>query len=341
MPQQIFGRFDGKRNSGCRLRQMIIDGLLHVSFENEHIRFLICVDKGCDIVEFVHKPSDTEMLFQMPAGLPKPTDRFSSPLEEGVFRDLFTGGWYVMIPNGPEPCMHRNVRYGFHGEATQAAWACVPIVDRRDLIVVDFHVRLRRTPLLVERRISLAADSGTFTINEAVTNEAGHATEILWGHHPTFGETLLAGPIAIDMPIDAVISDGPHLKNELCGTISHEAKISDFHRIQIDGAGWMAIRNIDRKVGVALRWDETLFPMAGVWRMLEGADDYPWWRNKRMLAIEPACDLPSLAKAAERGTAICLAPGERKETKIEATAFTSTLPVQAVDWGGKLDFSLT
>ncbi|MGK6319627.1 hypothetical protein [Sphingomonas sp. DT-204] len=56
-----------------------------------------------------------------------------------------------------------------------------------------------------------------------------------------------------------------------------------------------------------------------------------------MLALEPCCDLPSVAEAAARGTAITLGPGERRATRIEATLFAAgDRPVRDVAWGGAL-----
>ena len=89
---------------------------------------------------------------------------------------------------------------------------------------------------------------------------------------------------------------------------------------------------------MALRWDETLFPVLGLWRMLGGEGDYPWYGARRMIALEPACDLPSLAEAAARGTAIRLAPGVTVSTALETTLFAPGGRVRDVGWGGGIEF---
>jgi hypothetical protein len=52
------------------------------------------------------------------------------------------------------------------------------------------------------------------------------------------------------------------------------------------------------------------------------------------MALEPACDLPSLAGAAARGTAIRLEPGAPVTTRFEATVFTGVAEVRAVGKDG-------
>lgn len=63
---------------------------------------------------------------------------------------------------------------------------------------------------------------------------------------------------------------------------------------------------------------------------------HPWYARLRLIALEPVCDLPSVAQAAGRGTAIQLAPGATRQTRIEATTFIPAAPVSAVAWGGQI-----
>ncbi len=336
-------RFGQHRNHGCRLREIVWRGRRCVSIENETVRMLICADKGADILELTHKPTDTEMLHQAPAGLSPPQDSLSSPLGVGAFRDLFPGGWYLMLPNGPVPCRHRGAEHGQHGEATFLAWNIVIEEDRAERVAVTLHTRLRRTPLSVERRFTIERGSGTVRLDERVTSEAAHPIEILWGQHPTFGAPLIEAGTRIDLPAGATwamqgesrhsgtwpASDGA--ANALGRVPDDAIDLHDFTRVDDLSAGWFAVSNDRRGAGVALRWDEKMFPMLGLWRMLGGEGDYPWYGARRMIALEPACDLPSLAEAAARGTAIVLAPGETAAARWDITLFTP-------GWGGAIRF---
>jgi hypothetical protein len=326
-------RFGPHRNSGCRLRDYVWRGRRCVSLENETLRAVLCLDKGGDILELLHKPSDTEMLHQAPAGVTRPGDAHSSPLAAGAFRDEFPGGWYVMLPNGPVPCRHRGADYGQHGEATFLGWDVAIDMDRADRVSILMHTRLRRTPLLVERRVTLEQGRGTLVLEEQITSEAAHPIEVLWGHHPTFGAPLIEAGTRIDLPA------GADLASALGVIPDDDVTLHDFTRFDAMADGWFALSNDRRGAGVALRWDEELFPTLGLWRMLGGEGDYPWYGARRMVALEPACDLPSLAEAVARGTAIVLAPGQTIATRIEATLFTPAGTVCGVAWGGDIAFA--
>jgi len=324
-------RFGPHRNSGCRIRDYVWRGRRCVSLENETVRTVICADKGGDILELLHKPTDTEMLHQAPASVARPGDGRSSALAVGSFRDAFAGGWYLMLPNGPTPCDHRGAEYGQHGEATFLGWDVAIDMDRPDRVSVLMHTRLRRTPLAIERRFTLETGCPTLAIDESVTSEAGHDVEILWGHHPTFGAPLIEAGVRIDLPASA------GLQPALGMVPDDDVSLHDFTRFDAL-QGWFAISNDRRGAGVAMRWDETLFPVLGLWRMLGGEGNYPWYGARRMIALEPACDLPSLAEAAARGTAISMSPGQTIATRIEATLFEPAGVVRGVGWDGEIDF---
>lgn len=343
------------RNSGCRIRDYVWRGRRCVSLENEVLRIVLCPDKGCDILEFTHKPTDTELLHQAPAGLPGPFDPALTALPAGPFRDLFPGGWYLMLPNGPGPCHHGGADHGHHGEATFLAWDVCVQADQPERCVVDFSVRLRRTPVSVHRRITLERGSGCVSLREALTSEAGETLDLLWGHHPTFAAPLIEAGARIDLPQcrattgelppDSVLrphasADWPMFPGSDGGTADlsqapEEAlRTHDFVRLDEFAAGWFAIRNPARAVGVAWRWDEALFPVLGYWRLWGGGAGYPWYSNRRVLALEPASALPSLAQAAASGQAIRLAPGQTINTRMEATLFIPAGRVEHVNWGG-------
>ncbi len=310
------------------MRDYVWRGRRCISLENEVVRVVICADKGGDILELLHKPTDTEMLHQAPAGVSRPGDRASSALAVGAFRDEFAGGWYMMLPNGPTPCSHRGAEYGQHGEATFLSWDVACDEDRPERVAITLHTRLRRTPLAVERRFLLDADQPTLVLEESVTSEAAHPIEILWGHHPTLGAPLIEAGTRIDLPPSARAAPA------LLTVPDDSVTLHDFTRFDALAEGWFAVSNPRRGAGIALRWDERLFPTLGLWRMLGGEGDYPWYGARRMIALEPACDLPSLSEAAARGTAITLAPGQTVTTRLEATLFTPSGRVQGVAWGG-------
>lgn len=291
------------RNHGCRGRDFVWQGFRCLSLENETLRVVLCPDKGCDILELTHKPSDTELLYQAPHGLGSPFDRHA-PAAGGPFRDRFAGGWFLMLPNGPEPCAYKGADFGHHGEASQLAWSGGLTDDRPERIEAVLQVRLRRMPLWVERRISLARGSGQLMIEETIGNEGGETLDLLWGHHPCLGEPFLEPGCTINLPDGRQVPVG-------------EAA-SDFQTCDA-GVGRVAIDNPRLGLEFALEWDAALFPVMGLWRAWDAGTGYPNYRGRRIIAVEPAVDFPSLSQAAERGMALRLMPGERRATRLTAT----------------------
>ena len=62
-----------ERNHGCRVSDAwTFRGLKTAVIENELLRVVVLIDKGADIYQFVHKPSDTDFLWRSPWGVRDP-----------------------------------------------------------------------------------------------------------------------------------------------------------------------------------------------------------------------------------------------------------------------------
>ena len=78
-----------ERNHGCRVSDAwTFRGLKTAVIENELLRIVVLIDKGADIYQFVHKPSDTDFLWRSPWGCPRP-DRAHA--DYGVWRRSVDG----------------------------------------------------------------------------------------------------------------------------------------------------------------------------------------------------------------------------------------------------------
>jgi hypothetical protein len=347
-----------ERNYGCRLREFIFRGHRCITLENEKIRVLVAADKGTDILEFLWKPSDVDVLWHSPTGLRHVVVGKSSPRPEGDFRDHFAGGWYEMLPNGPEPCTHRGASWGNHGESTLLPWSYTVLQDDVEKIGVRFEVRLTRIPLQVEKTMWLRRQSGTLTIEETITNFGAQTVEALWGQHPTLGWPFLdencriylptcSAATGAEVPLGARLAakqrgdwpwllDGNGRKIDLSAMPAPEVKSHDFVRLTGFEQGWFAIVNPELKVGWALKWDAKKFPVLGFWQLYRGGNGYPWYGMHYLAALEPANDLPSLARAVERGTATILHPGATTSATWEATAFDRPLEVHEIRANGEV-----
>ncbi len=348
------------RNYGCRIREFDYRGNRCLTLENERLRILVSVDKGCDILEFCYKPLDMDFLWHAPQGLRDPRlFRQSSPLAQGNFREYFAGGWYEMLPNGPAPSNHAGAEWGQHGEATLLPWSYRILRDEPDAIEVMFQVDLVRIPLHVEKVLRLQSECNTLIIEETIRNQGGERVHFLWGQHPTFGWPFLEEGCRIflpgctastgnEVPADARLLAGqsgewPHLKNLGAADVdlSHlpppSVQSHDFVRLEGLDDGWFAIVNEKRGVGFALRWDAKLFPVLGYWQLFSGGPGYPWYRSHYLAALEPASDLPSVAESVRKGTALHLDAAQSHNAQWEATAFISPLDVRRVGPAGAIE----
>jgi hypothetical protein len=350
---------DAGRNHACRIREFVYRGHRCLTLENEKIRVFIAADKGADILEFLWKPLDLDVLFHAPLGLRDAGSSLqSSPLPGGDFREHFAGGWYEMLPNGPSPSTHQGAAWGFHGESTLLPWHSRIEIDEPDQIAVTLETRLLRQPLQVQKTFRLNSGSGTLRIDERICNESPEEVKFLWGQHPTLGWPFLDEGCRIflppciaksgaEQPADARLQPNqtaswPQLKSRDGSVIdisvlpAPESRSHDFVRLEQLQDGWFAIVNPQRKLGWALRWDAKRFPVLGFWQLFRGGSGYPWYGRHYLAALEPANDLPSLAQAVERGTAFCIGGHERAETVWEATAFDSPMDPTSVMPGGKI-----
>jgi hypothetical protein len=341
------------RNHACRIREFFYRGYRCLTLENEKIRVFVAADKGADILEFIWKPLDLDVMWHAPQGLREAGHSLhSSPLPEGDFREYFAGGWYEMLPNGPSPSTYKGATWGFHGESTLLRWSYRIEKDEPEEIAVTFETHLLRMPLYVRKTFCLHSDSGTLRIGESIHNETTEAVQFLWGQHPTFGWPFLEEGSRVYLPPcvaktgnelakDARLQPGqtarwPTLKSrdESAVDISQlpppEIKSHDFVRLEQLQEGWFAVVNARRGLGWALRWDARLFPILGYWQLFRGGSGYPWYGRHYLAALEPANDLPSLAESVERKTAFDLDGLQSIETVWEATAFDSPLDVKNV-----------
>ncbi|WP_330849166.1 DUF4432 family protein [Nonomuraea sp. K271] len=149
-----------RRNWAARLRHITIDGLRAVVLENERLRVTVVPDKGGDVVEFLHKATDTDLVWLSPQGLRNPRDHLQGAADDvAQFVDHYEGGWQEVFPNGGAPSEYRGARLAQHGEVSGLPWECEVVADSETEVAVRLRVRTRRLPYLVEKVFRLR--SGT------------------------------------------------------------------------------------------------------------------------------------------------------------------------------------
>ncbi len=352
-----------ERNHGCRVSDSwTYRGHKTAVLENELLRVVVLVDKGADIYQFAHKPTDTDFLWRTPWGV-RDTRRFlpttGSPL--GMFIDQYEGGWQTVLPGGGNPSVVGGAELGMHAEVNTMPWDCVIVEDTPDRVSARFSVRTYRTPFFFEKTLTLTGGSPVLSIESALVNEAEEAAHCVWGDHIALGGPFLSEDCVVDIPGGRVINH--HRETHPNGTLkpgavsdwpwalAKDGTSSDLSKVhpksvrRYDAAyitdmpeGWYAVTDQRAEVGFGLLFPKELFRYLWFWQSFGGGFGYPWYGRTYNLAIEPFTSYPGdgLATAIEKGTALRLEAGQRIEASHKAIAFTGIKRVQRIEADGEV-----
>jgi len=350
-----------ERHQRCRLDLVSRRGHDYLSLENETIRLTFVLTKGADLVEFRHKPSDIDAMWHSPHRLCPPGAQIDTQANPGgAFLDYYPGGWQEILPAGNGPCNYLGAQLGLHGEAALLPWEAEVVEDQPARVAVRLTCELRRTPFIAEREISLEEGQSGIAWRGRVTNAGDQELAFMWGQHAAFGAPFIEAGCEIDLPPASVTtlpqpySRGmryahaqtaawPHLRT-VDGGIGRadlvpgaEARTHDTYTIT-PAESWYAIRNPQRNLGFAMRWDRAVFPHLWAWQVYGGMWDYPYYGRAYVLALEPfSSPAASLVANVERGTCHKLAAGAQMEMTLRAGFFAGAQQkVRGVDAGGQI-----
>jgi hypothetical protein len=285
-----------------------------------------------------------------------PWDAIDAPIASFAARDeahwltRFTGGWPLLFPNGGNACTVDGMFHGFHGEASIAPWTYS--ASRSTLRLTR---RFFTVPVEIHRE--LGVEGNQLIIREEIRMHGSRPIDVMWGHHPSFGSDMLAGPIEITTSGKRVIVDtgyDPATNPLLPGAqgdwptvagkrgsfdLSHPtgtmAALAYLHGFDM---AWVAMRRLDNAIAVALSWDAAQFPCAWLWFELNGTDEVPWHGRTRLIGIEPNTTrlAAGIAEAKAQGSALLrLHPGARLYTTLRLQVFRPIGPITALDLGAR------
>jgi hypothetical protein len=334
------------KKTGCRISLDYTYRGMRVAFlENEAIRIGILLDKGADVFEFTFKPRDLDFMWQSPIEMRKPFVA-TSALPEGAFHDYFYGGWQEILPSAgwaSEPYM--GAYQGLHGEASLLPFESAVLEDTSDLVSLRTRVRLYRSPLTLERTMSLERDKAALFIKERLVNESGGEFAIMWGHHPSIGTPFLNDNCIVQVPAKKVeVSafhpnglwepggdyDFPMVPNRRTGKLQDITKVLPKDTRSVDviffkelAEGWYAITDQKSRVGFGMAWDKSLFKYLWMWQVYGGHNDYPWYGRTYNVALEPFTSYPpaGVQNAIRNGSALVMEPEQVIVTDLVAVAF--------------------
>ena len=338
-----------QRNYGCRIREYIYRDLKTLVMENELLRICILADKGTDIVEFLYKPLDLDVLWHSFTAVRSPRNFVTGRMAPGTsFLDFYEGGWQELFPSINEECEPLGAPLGVHGEVCLLPWEYRIERDEPEEIRVRFQIRTPRTPYLLVKTLSLKSREATLFIEETVTNEGAEELRFMWGHHPAFGPLFLDRSCRIELPPGtparttanelgrfAVLPpdtafDWPNIKGldgrmwDVSRVPPPDSRIYQMFYLHDLPEGRYGLFNGELGARFQLRWDKRIFPILWVWAPYGGAMGYPWYGRNYNLALEPWSALPpNPAGAAEQERGIRISAGQTLATSLEANISTN------------------
>ena len=324
-----------------------------VVLESEALRVTVNPLVGGTITAIEHKGLGASVLGTVPwepeAG---PADNPDAAPDEKTWLTRYGGGWPLLFPNGGDACdvRRRLSRLPRRGVARALGGG------RRH------GAALRPDAPLLARCRSRCTGSWRSTATSSRSGKrcacwARDRSRVMWGHHPTFGSDLLAGPFEIQSgarnvtvddrydPAEQSAAAGRHRalahgpgKDRIIRpqpTRGHVAALAYLHDFD---SPWASIRRLDDSVAAALSWDAGVFPCAWLWYELGGTQEPPWCGKARLIGMEPNTTWPAngLADASRRGGRLLTwQPGAEIATTVRLHVFKPAGAVRGVDTNGR------
>jgi hypothetical protein len=336
-----------QRNWGARFHFVQQHGLDMLVLENEKLRVTLAVGRGADLIEFLHKPTDTDFVWLSANGVRHPALRAVTPPDPRmVFYDTYPGGWQEVFPVGGAPSGGPGLPYGshgMHGEVWHRPWDWEVVEDRASCVAVRLSVRTETLPYRLIREVRLESGAPDLIFDELASNESAAELPLMWGHHITFGRPFLGPGARIEMPRGVEVITGDisrtHRQRRLADNqilpwtkvtgsdgspvdlslLPSPGTQSDMVYLRGFEEGGYCVRNADG-LGIEVGWDATVMPFVWFWQEFGAARDYPWFGRHYNIGLEPFTSMPreGLAAAVENGTVQSLAGGETRRFTLRA-----------------------
>ena len=336
-------------NATCRMALGQTAGWRTIEMQNGLIRLIVLPDKGADLYQLVHVPTQVTVLYQSPWGLQPP----GAPPRDGSadieFQWNYGGGWQELFPSAHFACQYQGRAIPFHGEVATLPWAYAVEEESPAEVSVRFTVRCRQTPFELTRRMRLQRDQPTVFMEETVRNLSDAPAHFVWGHHCVVGEPFLEAGCRLHTPA-RVLHTAPQMGEETASLEAgqtgrwplarrRDGGLADLRHIpgpeahthdgafltDLDG-GWAAVTNPRLNLTLSLHWDPTIFKWLVVWMPYGGCEAMPL-QGIYALGIEPWTARYNLERSLANNTALELAGHASLSTGLQAT-------IQEGDWRG-------
>lgn len=326
--------------------------------ENRHLRVMVLVGKGGDIVEFRDKRTDVDVLYRTPHNWQPPG---SVPYAgQTRFSDHYPGGWQVNLPMVGYGEGIGGAPYGLHGESALIPFDATVSCDDEDAVSLRLSTELVRYPFFIERELTLREDESTLEVAESITNRGIVELEYMWQHHVALGPPLLGPAARLDVPAKhGVIAEygdssennrlqsgktfewplAPGANGETVDLTEipprEEAYSDQVYALDFED-GWYALTNPDLDIGFGLEFPTDPFECLWYWQPFGGAIGSPHFGRNYNAGLEPATsypggDVPEAQR--ENGTIRSLGPGESVDSTVLATTYHGVESVSSLAAG--------
>ncbi len=294
------------------------------------LEFWVLPDKGMDISEASYK--GRSLSWHSPTGITHPAFYSSQGTE---WLRTFGGGLLCTcgLSTAGSPSEDQGESLGLHGSiantpAEHVSWSedwtgddCVLAVSGRVR-----EVSVHGPNLVLHRTISTSLHGAQFTLHDVVENQGFADCPLMILYHFNFGFPLLTERSALHCPSLHVEPQDASSSHKLEQWSSFEAPEQGaeervyFHRMQPDPLGRVKVVLVSDRAkpdfGVALSYDAEGLPEFVQWRM-PGTNHF-------VLGLEPAnCRVLGRAVERGRGTLQTIAPGERREFRVQLSLLDS------------------
>jgi len=315
-------------------------GLQVVRLENELISIDVLPELGAKIYDFVHLPSDRNLLWHNPR-VPPARQQFGAR-----FDDVWSGGWDELIPNDIPTPVIGNEMLPDHGEVWSQASEWQVIKSSESGAAVRFVNHGHVLPTVFEKTISLRRGDPFCTVQYRLTNLGRQPVDFLWNVHPAMA---ISSTTRLDLRARRGIVEGwgtDHFERgseydwpyaidrsgkrvDLREVRPPESTLADHHYLPDVLEGWYAVTDTQARVGFGLVFPTSVFPHLWLFRTFGG------WRGLYTLILEASNGYPNdLAIARQTGCCGHLEPSQMIEAEVKAIAYSGYAAVERIEPDG-------
>lgn len=322
------------RNEGCRITDdLVYKGYRSLLLENEQLLIHLLLDKGSEPARWLHKPTDTDLIWYSHHGLQHAHPLFAD------YQTTYIGGWQEMLPEVSYTHEYRGALL-HRGECAVTPWDYEIEQDEREVVRVKLINRSRSLPVRIEKTYMLTENSSLVRIEETLYNEAPTvAIEVNWGHHLAYGAPFLTRELQIEIDPAARIVHPASGENWSWPHLPGNDGLIDLSRMPSPGTernllyidtpdGKYRMINPERRVALEVRWDRQVWPYLWYWQNFMADKEAPFYGCDYNIGLEMFNVPPKLTvrEAVERKLALVIPPGGTISSWLEFEISTETTP---------------